>query len=151
MSSGRSSRKKKDAAVAANKRPPAAASPPQRQTQRRRQSAKEPEIQDIEDLFFSEEEAQRIRQALLEWYGLNRRELPWREAEEDVERRAYRVWVSEVMLQQTRVQTVVQYFHRWMSKWPTIHHLAQASLEVSTFTFHFLINLIPIFCFHIHV
>ncbi|CAB4284034.1 unnamed protein product [Prunus armeniaca] len=129
MSSGRSSRKKKDAAVGANKRPPAAASLPQRQTQRRRQSAKESEIQDIEDLFFSEEETQRIRKALLEWYGLNRRELPWREAEEDVERRAYRVWVSEVMLQQTRVQTVVQYFHRWMSKWPTIHHLAQASLE----------------------
>lgn len=105
----------------------------QRQTQRRRQSAKEKEVQDIEDIedLFSQEETQRIRKSLLEWYGLNRRELPWREVEagEDLEIRAYRVWVSEVMLQQTRVQTVIQYYHRWLLKWPTIHHLARASLE----------------------
>ncbi|XP_050125268.1 adenine DNA glycosylase isoform X1 [Malus sylvestris] len=105
----------------------------QRQTQRRRQSAKEKEVQVIEDIedLFSQEETQRIRKSLLEWYGLNRRELPWREVEagEDLEIRAYRVWVSEVMLQQTRVQTVIQYYHRWLLKWPTIHHLARASLE----------------------
>lgn len=85
--------------------------------------------EDIEDLF-SDTEIKQIRVSLLGWYALNRRDLPWREPEEDEEKRAYRVWVSEVMLQQTRVQTVVQYFDRWMNKWPTIRHLSQASLEV---------------------
>lgn len=56
--------------------------------------------QDIEDLF-SQDETQKIRASLLTWYGLNRRDLPWREQEDDVEVRVYRVWVSEVMLQQT--------------------------------------------------
>lgn len=123
----------------------------QRQTQRRRQSAKEKEVQDIEDIedLFSEEETQRIRKSLLEWYGLYRRELPWREVEagEDLEIRAYRVWVSEVMLQQTRVQTVIQYYHRWLLKWPTIHHLARASLEVTFFPINF--PKAPIFLLHI--
>ncbi|KAA8543606.1 hypothetical protein F0562_021648 [Nyssa sinensis] len=75
-----------------------------------------------------------------EWYDQNQRDLPWRrinnsdeENDDDdkdgSERRAYAVWVSEVMLQQTRVQTVIAYFNRWMQKWPTIHHLARASLE----------------------
>ncbi|KAK6259641.1 hypothetical protein SCA6_014115 [Theobroma cacao] len=97
---------------------------------------------DIEDLF-SEEDTNRIRSSLLEWYDKNQRDLPWRrrttksgngknvkkEEEEDDEKRAYGVWVSEVMLQQTRVQTVIDYYKRWMQKWPTLQHLAQASLE----------------------
>ncbi|XP_020226913.1 adenine DNA glycosylase isoform X2 [Cajanus cajan] len=93
-------------------------------------------VEDIEDaLSFSKDETRKLRVSLLDWYDLNRRELPWRtqhleqEKEEEVERRAYGVWVSEVMLQQTRVQTVIAYYNRWMQKWPTIHHLAQASLE----------------------
>lgn len=49
----------------------------------------------------------------------------------DVEgERAYAVWVSEMMLQQTRVATVISYYQRWMSTWPTVHALAQASQEV---------------------
>lgn len=44
--------------------------------------------------------------------------------------RAYAVWVSEMMLQQTRVATVISYYERWMSTWPTVHALAQASQEV---------------------
>ncbi|KAL5574366.1 hypothetical protein UlMin_023963 [Ulmus minor] len=84
--------------------------------------------EDMEDLF-SQTQTKTIRTSLLEWYGLNRRDLPWRLGEEDIEKRAYRVWVSEVMLQQTRVQTVIDYFDRWMRKWPTIHHLSMASLE----------------------
>ncbi|GFQ04184.1 a/g-specific adenine DNA glycosylase [Phtheirospermum japonicum] len=95
------------------------------------------EVADIEDISFSGEEIPNIRASLLEWYDENRRDLPWRRissGENDVgvkerETRAYAVWVSEVMLQQTRVQTVVDYFNRWMEKWPTIHHLAQASIE----------------------
>ncbi|KAL9453937.1 hypothetical protein AB3S75_009527 [Citrus x aurantiifolia] len=91
------------------------------------------EEEDIEDLF-SEKEVKKIRQSLLQWYDKNQRELPWRERsesdkEEEKEKRAYGVWVSEVMLQQTRVQTVIDYYNRWMTKWPTIHHLAKASLE----------------------
>lgn len=44
--------------------------------------------------------------------------------------RAYAVWVSEMMLQQTRVATVIRYYKRWMETWPTVHALAQASQEV---------------------
>ncbi|CAA0806584.1 A/G-specific adenine DNA glycosylase [Striga hermonthica] len=92
---------------------------------------------DIEDISFSAKEIPKIRASLLEWYDENRRDLPWRRINngekdadmEERERRAYAVWVSEVMLQQTRVQTVIDYFNRWMEKWPTIHHLAQASIE----------------------
>ncbi|KAL7113690.1 hypothetical protein ACP275_04G076000 [Erythranthe tilingii] len=92
---------------------------------------------DIEDISFRGKEIQKIRESLLEWYDENRRDLPWRRISnggndvgvEEREKRAYAVWVSEVMLQQTRVQTVIDYFNRWMGKWPTIHHLAQASIE----------------------
>ncbi|KAL2651715.1 hypothetical protein R1flu_019843 [Riccia fluitans] len=45
------------------------------------------------------------------------------------EQRAYEVWVSEMMLQQTRVATVIEYYRRWMERWPSLHHLAQASQE----------------------
>ncbi|CAJ2662935.1 unnamed protein product [Trifolium pratense] len=93
--------------------------------------------EDIEDAvsFFSKDETHKLRSVLLDWYDNNHRVLPWRTTlndnhkEEEVEKRAYGVWVSEVMLQQTRVQTVIAYYNRWMLKWPTIHHLAKASLE----------------------
>ncbi|KFQ81377.1 A/G-specific adenine DNA glycosylase, partial [Phaethon lepturus] len=49
--------------------------------------------------------------------------------EPDADRRAYAVWVSEIMLQQTQVATVIDYYNRWMQKWPTLQALAQASLE----------------------
>ncbi|XP_037683299.1 adenine DNA glycosylase isoform X2 [Choloepus didactylus] len=51
------------------------------------------------------------------------------EGEVDLDRRAYAVWVSEVMLQQTQVATVIDYYTRWMQKWPTLQDLASASLE----------------------
>lgn len=96
------------------------------------------DVVDIEDISFSRKEIQEIRASLLDWYDKNRRDLPWRRISnggneagtEEGERRAYAVWVSEVMLQQTRVQTVIEYFNRWMEKWPTIHHLAQETIEV---------------------
>ncbi|KAG8555087.1 hypothetical protein GDO81_017579 [Engystomops pustulosus] len=50
-------------------------------------------------------------------------------SESDMERRAYAVWVSEVMLQQTQVATVIDYYTKWMKTWPTVQHLAMASLE----------------------
>lgn len=103
---------------------------------------------DIEDINFSTDEALEIRASLLKWYDENQRDLPWRrisnsggndhdnEDVEESERRAYAVWVSEVMLQQTRVQTVIDYFNRWMNKWPTLRHLSQASLEVCFYSSH---------------
>ncbi|PSS09578.1 Adenine DNA glycosylase [Actinidia chinensis var. chinensis] len=89
---------------------------------------------DMEDLGFCGNEILEIRAFLLEWYDRNQRDLPWRricrgDDEDGSDRRAYDVWVSEVMLQQTRVQTVIDYFNRWMHKWPTICHLARASIE----------------------
>ncbi|PSR86260.1 Adenine DNA glycosylase [Actinidia chinensis var. chinensis] len=95
---------------------------------------KVPKEVDIEDLGFCRDETLEIRAFLLEWYDRNQRDLPWRrissgDDEDGSERRAYAVWVSEVMLQQTRVQIVIDYFNRWMHKWPTICHLARASIE----------------------
>jgi A/G-specific adenine glycosylase len=60
-------------------------------------------------------------QRLLAWYRANRRSLPWRDRPEP-----YRVWVSEMMLQQTQVDTVLPYFERWMARFPDIAALADA-------------------------
>lgn len=68
--------------------------------------------------------------ALLDWYDANARILPWRIAPED--RKAgiapdpYKVWLSEVMLQQTTVATVKSYFQKFTELWPTVKHLASA-------------------------
>lgn len=66
-----------------------------------------------------------IPEPLLKWYEANRRILPWRE-----EPTPYRVWVSEIMLQQTRVEAVKPYFERFMKRLPDIASLAQAEEEV---------------------
>jgi len=63
-----------------------------------------------------------MTKALLEWYSSNARELPWRGKGDP-----YAIWVSEVMLQQTRVDTVIPYFNRWMQTFPDIPALAAAS------------------------
>lgn len=62
-----------------------------------------------------------FRRRLLAWYGRHARKLPWRE-----NRDPYRVWLSEVMLQQTQVATVVGYFERFLARFPTIEALAAA-------------------------
>lgn len=64
----------------------------------------------------------RLSSRLLNWYRKNKRTLPWRDHPD-----AYAIWVSEVMLQQTRVETVVPYFEKWMSLFPDIRSLADAS------------------------
>jgi A/G-specific adenine glycosylase len=66
-------------------------------------------------------DAERIRSALREWFAANGRHLPWREAPTP-----YAVLVSEFMLQQTQVATVVPFFQRWMAKFPDIVSLAAA-------------------------
>ncbi len=67
---------------------------------------------------------QRLRRRLLAWYARCARQLPWRD-----EPTPYRVWISEVMLQQTQVQTVVPYFERFVAALPSVHHLAAAEEE----------------------
>lgn len=62
--------------------------------------------------------------SLLTWFSNHARALPWRE-----DRSPYRVWVSEIMLQQTQVETVQAYFERFMDCFPTLEALAAASLE----------------------
>src|SRR5262249_6675383 len=66
--------------------------------------------------------------ALLAWYDRPRRELPWR-ARPGERPDPYRVWLSEIMLQQTTVPTVAPYFDRFVAQWPDIHALAGASLD----------------------
>lgn len=63
-------------------------------------------------------------ESLLTWFFVNKRELPWRENKDP-----YRIWVSEVMLQQTKVEAVKPYFYSWMEKFPTVRDLAVASEE----------------------
>jgi A/G-specific adenine glycosylase len=65
-----------------------------------------------------------LRRRLLAWYEDNRRRLPWRET-----RDPYRIWVSEVMLQQTQVNTVLPYYRRFLRRFPTLRKLAGADLE----------------------
>lgn len=65
---------------------------------------------------------------LLGWYDRHRRELPWR-APAGVRPDPYRVWLSEIMLQQTTVVTVAPYFDRFVARWPTVSSLAAAALD----------------------
>ncbi|MFQ5877105.1 MAG: A/G-specific adenine glycosylase [Acidobacteriota bacterium] len=68
------------------------------------------------------EDAEEIGRALLRWYRRNRRDLPWRGR-----RDPYRVWVSEVMLQQTTVRAVIPYYRRFLRRFPSLRSLACAS------------------------
>ena len=65
-----------------------------------------------------------IAQKILDWYAIHARELPWRQNPEP-----YAVWVSEIMLQQTRMETVLPYYQRWMDAFPTLAALAEADLQ----------------------
>jgi A/G-specific adenine glycosylase len=67
-------------------------------------------------------------QALLDWYDRERRDLPWRSAP-GVRADAYRVWLSEIMLQQTTVKAVTPYFEKFLSTWPSVSALAAANLD----------------------
>lgn len=67
---------------------------------------------------------ERLRRRLLAWFRRARRDLPWRHT-----RDAYRIWVSEVMLQQTRVETVIPYYRRFLEAFPSLRHLAVSDLS----------------------
>ena len=62
--------------------------------------------------------------ALKNWFVKEKRDLPWRD-----QPNAYKVWISEIMLQQTQVSVVIEYFIRWMHRFPTLSVLAEASVE----------------------
>ena len=61
---------------------------------------------------------------LLDWYARNARDLPWRKTTDP-----YAIWISEVMLQQTQVKTVIPYWQRWMKRFPTINALARSESD----------------------
>src|SRR3954471_15646760 len=65
---------------------------------------------------------------LLEWYDRHRRRLPWRPLPGE-SADPYRVWLSEIMLQQTGVKTVAPYFLKFLARWPDVDALGRASLD----------------------
>ena len=69
-----------------------------------------------------------LAEKLLAWYDIHARELPWR-SKPGVKPDPYRVWLSEIMLQQTTVTVVKDYFLKFTNLWPTVAKLAAAPLE----------------------
>lgn len=65
-----------------------------------------------------------FQEALLEWYEQNHRKLPWRETSDP-----YGIWLSEIMLQQTQVETVINYYNRFIARFPDVYALRNASEE----------------------
>ena len=70
---------------------------------------------------WQEAEIEDFQHLILTWYKGNRREMPWRE-----DPSPYRIWISEIMLQQTRVDTVIPYFNSFMERYPTVESLASS-------------------------
>ena len=61
---------------------------------------------------------------MLHWYHKNKRNLPWRDIHDP-----YRIWLSEVMLQQTQVNTVIPYYNKWIAKYPTLSSVAESQID----------------------
>ncbi len=78
-----------------------------------------------DDCWRDPEWRKRVRRRLLEWYRRHARDLPWRS-----DPTPYRVWVSEVMLQQTQVATVIDYYHRFLKSFPDVRALAEADPQL---------------------
>ena len=70
---------------------------------------------------WTDKETKEFQDQFIQWYEQEKRNLPWR-----YNRDPYRIWISEIMLQQTRVDTVIDYFYRFMEWFPTIEELANA-------------------------
>jgi A/G-specific adenine glycosylase len=65
-----------------------------------------------------------LQAELVEWFRRGHREMPWRKTADP-----YAIWVSEIMLQQTQVETVIPYYQRWMARFPTVRALAEAPID----------------------
>lgn len=70
---------------------------------------------------WTDDKIQAFRETLLNWYDQEKRDLPWRRTSDP-----YKIWISEIMLQQTRVDTVIPYFERFVKTFPTVQDLAEA-------------------------
>jgi A/G-specific adenine glycosylase len=68
--------------------------------------------------------AKTVNAKIVRWFGAHQRDLPWRRTQDP-----YAIWISEIMLQQTQVKTVIPYFERWMRELPTVTAFAQAKPE----------------------
>ena len=64
-------------------------------------------------------------QTIIRWYKKNKRDLPWRHTKDP-----YKIWLSEIIMQQTRVQQGLPYYETFAKKFPTVHHLAKAQEDV---------------------
>lgn len=73
------------------------------------------------DQYLTKEQIKELQTGFIQWYRQERRNLPWRQTNDP-----YGIWISEIMLQQTRVDTVIGYYYRFMEKYPTIEALAAA-------------------------
>jgi A/G-specific adenine glycosylase len=78
----------------------------------------------IEELTPTERQRRTFRTDLLDWFDENKRSMPWRETDDP-----YRIWVAEIMLQQTRVDTVRDYYPRFLETFPTVESLAAADRD----------------------
>ena len=65
---------------------------------------------------------------VLNWYSVNKRDLPWR-YKNNSQKDPYKIWVSEIMLQQTTVATVIPYYKKFLKKWPNIKKLSKSSIN----------------------
>ncbi len=72
----------------------------------------------------TKKEIQQFRKRLLVWFNMNQRKLPWRETKDH-----FYIWVSEVMLQQTQVKKVLEYFNNFIVRFPDVHTLSNADLQ----------------------
>ncbi|HET9695341.1 MAG TPA: A/G-specific adenine glycosylase [Terriglobales bacterium] len=75
----------------------------------------------ISGLTFNSRQRNAFRKSLLNWYDVNRRDLPWRQTKDP-----YRIWISEIMLQQTRVGAVLDHYRRFLDRFPDVETLAKA-------------------------
>ena len=82
------------------------------------------DLKDYGITMWEEEKIASFREKLLVWYDAHKRDLPWRRTQDP-----YKIWISEIMLQQTRVDTVIPYYERFLDWFPTVAELAQAPEE----------------------
>ena len=82
------------------------------------------DLKDYGITMWEEEKIASFRKKLLVWYDAHKRDFPWRRTQDP-----YKIWISEIMLQQTRVDTVIPYYERFLDWFPTVADLAQAPEE----------------------
>jgi A/G-specific adenine glycosylase len=82
------------------------------------------DLQPLDDALLAGQDAPLISEGLLAWYASQARRLPWRDTADP-----YAIWISEIMLQQTQVETVIPYYRRFLERFPSVEALAAAPLE----------------------